>query len=412
MQRHQERPVVRPVHIVHVRDQGHLLQEAGQRRLVMAGLVGHHLTDEFIDVLEPVLRVLLVGFLQLLPIARGIQHILDQLLQAVIFHLASESPDHGDKRFYFGSAFSHRHNLVRLAQGVKKADPPPVGIVLHPQNGRGSNPSSGHVDDTLYRKIIPAVFNSLQIGKDILDLLSGVKIHAAHHVIGNPLQDEPFLQKPGLGIGAVQYGKIPVLRPVPLLFLHDIRSNELRFLISRLKPAEMDLLSFFLVRPEPLILSGGIVPDHGVCRIQDRLRGTVILLQLYHRRLRKHLLKIQDIADIRPPEFIDRLVVVTHHAEISVFLRQKPDQLKLRGVGILILVHTDITEPLLIAVQHIRIHPEQLHRFHDQIIKIQRIVLFQRILILPVGFRRPSFGKVPHGIQAVFLRRDKLVLCR
>ena len=172
----------------------------------------------------------------------------------------------------------------------------------------------------------------------------------------------------------------------------------------------MNLLSFSLIGPQPLVLSGRIVPDHRVRRIQNRLRGAVILLQLDHLRLRKYLFKIQDIADIRPSELINRLIVVADHAEISVLLRQEPYQLKLSRIGVLIFIHADITKTLLIAVEHIRIHPEQLHRFHDQIVKIQRIVLFQRILILPVSLRHPPFGKISHGIQIVFLRGNEFVL--
>ena len=86
--------------------------------------------------------------------------------------------------------------------------------------------------------------------------------------------------------------------------------------------------------------------------------------------------KIQDIADVGAPEFINGLVIVTHHAQIPVFARQKAYQLELCRVSILILIHHDIAKTLLVRFQHIRCPPEQFHRFHDEIVKIQRIAPF------------------------------------
>ena len=90
--------------------------------------------------------------------------------------------------------------------------------------------------------------------------------------------------------------------------------------------------------------------NHTVGRIQDILGGAVILLEFDHRSIRKDPLKIQDIVNIGPPEFIDRLVVISDHTKILVFFCQKAHQLKLYRVGILIFIHQYIPKTLLIIV--------------------------------------------------------------
>ena len=78
---------------------------------------------------------------------------------------------------------------------------------------------------------------------------------------------------------------------------------------------------------------------------------------------------------VRATEFVDGLIVITHHAKIVVFARQQTDQLKLRRIRILILIHHNIAETILIRGKHLFVQFEQFHSFHDQIIKIQCIIL-------------------------------------
>ena len=54
----------------------------------------------------------------------------------------------------------------------------------------------------------------------------------------------------------------------------------------------MNLVALSLFRPQRLLLTLHVITDHRIGRIQDGLRGTVILLQLDNLRLRKHLFKI------------------------------------------------------------------------------------------------------------------------
>ena len=66
------------------------------------------------------------------------------------------------------------------------------------------------------------------------------------------------------------------------------------------------------------------------------------------------MLKTQNIFNIRPAEFVDRLVIIADNAEIAVFCRQKAHKAELNRVGILILIDHDIAELLLIIIEHFR----------------------------------------------------------
>ena len=50
----------------------------------------------------------------------------------------------------------------------------------------------------------------------------------------------------------------------------------------------MDPVSRSLIRPECFVLPPYVIADHGICRIQNILAGSVVLLQLDHMRIREY----------------------------------------------------------------------------------------------------------------------------
>ena len=171
----------------------------------------------------------------------------------------------------------------------------------------------------------------------------------------------------------------------------------------------MNPVSCSFVRPERLALTPYIIPDNRIRSIEYILRGTVILLQADHNSLRIIFFKIQNIPDIGSTEFVNGLIIVTDHTDVARSLCQQTDQLELCRIRILIFIHHDVPEPLLIIFQYIRTRLEQLHRIHDEIIKIHRIVLLKDILILPVSSCHLLLTEIPHGLRFIFLYTHKLV---
>ena len=60
--------------------------------------------------------------------------------------------------------------------------------------------------------------------------------------------------------------------------------------------------------------------------------------------------KVQNVVDIRAAELINRLVIITDHAKVLVLACQRAHQFELRRIRILVLIHHDVAEALLIVV--------------------------------------------------------------
>ena len=97
-----------------------------------------------------------------------------------------------------------------------------------------------------------------------------------------------------------------------------------------------------LISPELLRLATEIVGDDPVCRIQDRLRRAVVLLERDHLRLRPVTLKVQNVANICTAPGVDGLIVISNHAEIAVPCGELANPGVLNAVRVLILIHVQV----------------------------------------------------------------------
>ena len=95
-----------------------------------------------------------------------------------------------------------------------------------------------------------------------------------------------------------------------------------------------------------------------------------------------------------------------------MFGRQEVQQVILRHVGVLILVHHDIAPAVLVTLQNVRVAAQQLHGKHEQVIKIHRGVAAQGALIQGIDpgyhFIEAKISRLAHervGIDQVILER-------
>ena len=181
-----------------------------------------------------------------------------------------------------------------------------------------------------------------------------------------------FLQQTGLGIGTVKNGIVLIIPSI----LQDIPHDAIGLLVSLLILMEDNRNTFTVSCPQCFVLTTLIVTDNRVSCVKDMTCRTIVLLQLDHLCSRESTLKIQDIADVRTPELINRLIIVAHHAEVLIFSCQQLNEAELGRICILVLIYHNVLKPLLIILQHIGIGTEQINRLKDQIIEIQCIVLF------------------------------------
>jgi hypothetical protein len=108
-----------------------------------------------------------------------------------------------------------------------------------------------------------------------------------------------------------------------------------RFVISDLRAAAAG-------GPQSLAFSSDIVGHNRRGRLQNVLRGTVVLLQANDACLGKVLLKLQNVANVGAPPGVNALVFVAYSADIVFAGGEHAHQFVLRTVGVLILVHLDV----------------------------------------------------------------------
>ena len=92
--------------------------------------------------------------------------------------------------------------------------------------------------------------------------------------------------------------------------------------------------------------------DHRIRRVEDRLCGAVVLLQLDDvRRGRELLRKIQDVPHGRRPEGIDGLRIVTDDREPVAIGFQAVENPRLERVRVLVFIDQDVVKPTADALR-------------------------------------------------------------
>src|SRR5690606_29513751 len=120
-----------------------------------------------------------------------------------------------------------------------------------------------------------------------------------------------------------------------------------------------DFLPILIIREHVLFQLVLIVRNNAVGSIHDHLGRTVVLFQFEDLDIGIILLKIQDILDIGTTEGIDTLCIIPYHTYIFIDRSQSLHDQVLRKVGILVLIHHQVFELMLILMQYIRIFIEQ-----------------------------------------------------
>ena len=368
------------------------------------------------DLISQLVQVLYAapGFLRILrqksaAVTGLLQDLLIQAMEIIFLCLSAKALHHFRKCTDLSRRSADIREVLRLHHHIIQAHVMGVRIFPHFHHGRITDPPSGNIDDPGQGLIIRRIGDTFQISHHIPDLLTGVEVRSPYHLIGNPFPYQLLLDHTGLGIGPVQHRQIRIAKALPAKH-PEVGHDPPCFLPVIGIKGIGKLLSLFILRPEGLLLPTGVVGDDGICHIQDIGGGTVILFQTGDLRIRVLIFKIQDVIDVRSAELVNGLIIITHHAEIPVLCRQKLHQDKLGVIGILVLIHHDIAEALLINGQNIRMLHKEPYGLVDQIIKIQRVILLQTLLIF-----RVDIGHIPAPIASSFiprilLRREEFLL--
>ena len=124
------------------------------------------------------------------------------------------------------------------------------------------------------------------------------------------------------------------------------------------------------VAPEVLRLALNVVGNYCIGCIQNVLCAAVVLCQHHSGDIGKGFLKLHDVAKICTAETIDRLVGVAHNTNVVMLCTEHKNNFILRDVGVLVLIYQNMLKALLVHTKNIGVLLEELHRTHEQIVKV------------------------------------------
>ena len=94
------------------------------------------------------------------------------------------------------------------------------------------------------------------------------------------------------------------------------------------------------------------------------------------------------------PPLVDGLIGIADDGEISMYFGQPPDEQVLRPIRILILVDHHVLELPRVEVPRLLRRLEELDRFQQQVVEIERVAVFQRDQVSLVDLRDLLVAKV------------------
>ncbi len=130
-----------------------------------------------------------------------------------------------------------------------------------------------------------------------------------------------------------------------------------------------------------------VVADQAVGRLEDRGPGAVVPPEHDHPRLPVPLAELQDVADRRAAELVDRLVVVADHRDVAMSLGHQRHQLRLGAIGVLELVDEHVLEPPLDGLAGRRRLAQQPEGQRDLVPEVDRPVRGEQALVAGIGAR-------------------------
>ena len=103
------------------------------------------------------------------------------------------------------------------------------------------------------------------------------------------------------------------------------------------------------------------------------------------------MLEAENVRHFRAAPAIDRLIVVSHHAQIAMPAGQRLHDAILAAVGVLIFVDQQVIERSASARRTSANVCEQFFGAQQQIVEIDRAGLLERLLIAAIGHRGQMF---------------------
>ena len=276
-------------------------------------------------------------------------------------------------------------HLVGMEQGIPERHPLLAAIALQPADGHVAQSPPGRVYDPQQGDVVGWVQRRPKIRQKILDLRALVELGAPDDPVTDALPHEHVLKHTRLGVHAVEHGEVgcgPCLEQLDYLLADQ---PGLLVLVAALEHRHR--LPGSPLGPEVLGLASPVVGHKRVGRVEDGGIRPVVLLQLDHVGVGEIVLKAEDVADIRSPPRVHRLVVVADHRHLPVLLGEKSHQHVLRPVGVLVFVHQDVTKQVAVVGEPLGKELQDVDRSHEKVVEVEGIGLEKAGLVAAVDGR-------------------------
>ena len=256
-----------------------------------------------------------------------------------------------------------------------------IGRIGEPLDRGLADAALGHIDDPQQADGVCRVDQQPQIGQKIFDLTPVVEAQSSHNDVRDAPTHQRFLDRTGLGIGAIKHGHVtPAELGIGRFHRAQPVHHSLRLSDFVIAAGERDQFALTTRGAQHFVNPFAVVGNQRIGRFKDRGGGAVIFLQLHHgargvirRLVAEVVLKAHQDREIRSPEAVNALVGVTHHKHrtagpvvdilrVLAIGHQQLDQLILGAVGVLILIHQNVTETTVPVAAHLLVLLEQLNR--------------------------------------------------
>ena len=208
-------------------------------------------------------------------------------------------------------------------------------------------------------------------------------------MVFQPIAPQCLFKQARLGIGSIQNRRSWSLAAI--VGFAEVARNPVRreqcLVLTVRRLVVSDFRSALARGPQILALAPHVVGDHRRGRLQNVLRRAIVLLQPDDLGLGEVLLKLKNVADVGATPGVDRLILVSHGANIVVLARQHAHEFVLGAVGVLVLVDQQVLEAPVVVFANLRRGFQQAHSFEQKVVEIERVRLaqFLAILLVQVG---------------------------
>ena len=274
-------------------------------------------------------------------------------------------------------------------------------------DGGLADAATGHINDALGGDVVGRVHHQREVGHDVADLGAVEKARAADDAVGHPGAQKHIFKHARLGVGAVEDGHVVVggaLSSTPV----DLASDPAALVALVGSHVHRDLLAVARIRKQALLFAMLVVGDDGVGRSQDIAHAAVVLLQLHHLGFRIVAFELQNIAQIGAAPRINGLVVVAHHHDVATLGGEQLGDGVLGAVGVLVLVHHEIAEAVLVGLAHVLVILQQQVAVEQKVVEIEGVGRAQPLLQTLVD----ALSHLAHGVAGREIARSDQVVLR